>query len=66
MWRTLKNAVIYDGEDEDEENTDDKIEQGSSYSAKGGKMKGTVSRKNLMSQCDDDHAKLLQNQSGLV
>ena len=45
MWRMLNNAAIFDGEEEDEENTD-KMKQGS---AKCGKMKRTVFRKNLTS-----------------
>ena len=47
----LKHAVIFDGEDKDEENTDDEMKQGSR--AKGGKMR-TVSWKNLTSQGDDN------------
>ena len=50
MWRTLKNATIFDGEDKDEENTDDEVKQGS------GKVKRTTSWKNMMNQSDDDDA----------
>ena len=64
MWKTLKNAAIYifDGED-NEENTDDEMKQRSS--TKGGKIKGIVSQKNLMSRNDNDDA-ASPNQSRLV